>query len=222
MAHRNAWLAETLYAVLLCMPSWTSLLIASAAYALLSFGPTYIDVQHYSLDYLERAGPRLAPWLASFILLIGVVAQVYKRSRHRQRQLAPSKLEAIRALSWEDFEKQVCDAYRRRGYRVEKRGSDERKKDAYLVLRRQGELVLIYYQQWQAEEVGLSTVRSFYHSMAREQATFGILVTCGQFSTGALAFVQGKPLALVEGTALLERIGQLQQGRKKAAFVRSR
>jgi restriction system protein len=217
MVYRSVWLAEVLNAILFCMPGWISLLIASAVYAFLNFGPTYIDVHHYSLDYLEKMGPRLAPWLAGFILFVGIVAQIYKRSR-RRRQPPPSKLEMIRALSWEDFEKQVCDAYRRRGYRVEKRSGSKGTKEAYLVLRRQGELVLIHCQQWKAKEVGISAVRSFYRAMAREQATFGILVTCGQFTPQALAFVQGKPLALVEGIALLERIGQLQQGRKKAAL----
>ena len=49
--------------------------------------------------------------------------------------------------------------------------------------------------------------------MASEGVGRGILVTCGQFTLDAKAFVKGKHLELVDGAMLLEQISQVQESR---------
>ncbi|ABA56523.1 MULTISPECIES: restriction endonuclease [Nitrosococcus] len=214
MARRRSNIVESMYGIFLRTPWWVSLLVAGTAYAALNFGlPAYIDESNLFLKPFEPLGPLFAPWVTGFVLLTGAFAQLGKRSRRKllNRQ---SGLDSIRAMSWQSFEKLVGECYRRQGYRVEEKGGEGADGGVDLVLRRQGEVILVQCKQWKTRQVGVAKVRELYGVVAGENATRGILVTCGQFTPDARAFAKGKALELVEGTTLLERISEVQKHSK--------
>lgn len=200
-----------MYDIFLRTPWWASFLVAGAAYAALNFGlPTYVDESNLFLKPFEQLGPLFAPWIAGLVLLAGAIAQFGKRSRRKllKRQ---SGLNSIRAMSWQSFERLVGEAYRQHGYKVEERGGGGADGGIDLVLRHKNEITLIQCKQWKTRQVGVATMRELYGVVVSENAIQGVLVTCGQFTPDARAFARGKPLELVNGTALLALIGQVQK-----------
>jgi restriction system protein len=211
MARRQSNLIEDMHDIFLRTPWWVSLLVAGTAYAALDFGlPAYIDESNPFLKPFEPLGPLFAPWITGLVLLSGAIAQFGKVSRRKllERQ---SGLNSIRAMSWQSFEKLVGEVYRQRGYRVEERGGEGADGGIDLVLRHGDEIILVQCKHWKARQVGVATVRELYGVVVSENATRGILVTSGQFTPDACAFAKGKSLELVDGTALLARIEQVQK-----------
>ncbi len=112
---------EHLLVILAGMPWWVGLAFAVV---------TYVGVR-WLLPSLWPNNPVLHPlgvalshvaWLIAlpFVVVAGLSAL---GSGYRRRLLdTQSDLESLKALSWQDFERLVGEAYRRRGYAVEEVG----------------------------------------------------------------------------------------------------
>nr|WP_275261112.1 DUF2034 domain-containing protein [Nitrosococcus halophilus] len=83
------------------------------------------------------------------------------------------------------------------------------------------DIFLVQCKQWKTRQVGVAKVRELYGLVAGENATRGILVTCGQFTPDARAFAKGKSLELVDGTALLGRVSKVQKHSKMDPAIAS-
>jgi restriction system protein len=75
------------------------------------------------------------------IILFTHVLQRYPR--HPQEGL-----ETLRALSWQDFERLVGEAYRRRGYTVEETGGSSPDGEVDLVLYTGGRKTIVQCKRW--------------------------------------------------------------------------
>jgi restriction system protein len=76
----------------------------------------------------------------------------------RQRTLAD-----LAALSWEQFEEVIADAFRRHGCRVWETGGRGTADDGVdLVLARGGERTVVQAKHWRAQRLGVQTVRELY------------------------------------------------------------
>ncbi len=125
-------------------------------------------------------------------------------------------LEAIRAISWRQFEQLVGEAYRQRGYTVSETGGGGADGGVDLKLHRRGETTLIQCKQWKTRQVGVDKVRELYGVMMAERADRGILVSSGFFTRDAQAFASGKPLELVDGPALLKLVESVQNSSRQS------
>ena len=143
-----------------------------------------------------------------FVALMGVLAFFHKQTRRRLLDCQDS-LKSLKNLPWREFEMLVGEAYRRKGYTVEETGGGP-DGGVDLVLRRDGETVLVQCKRWKAHTVGVPVVRELYGVLMSEQATRALLVTSGEFTADAHTFAQGKPLELVNGPALLELVRGVQ------------
>jgi restriction system protein len=72
---------------------------------------------------------------------------------------AQTGIDSIRATSWSDFELMVGEAFRRAGYAVEERGGRSPDGGVDLVLRGDGERVVVQCKHWKDRLVGVSVVR---------------------------------------------------------------
>lgn len=153
--------------------------------------------------------PSFAPAVFMAFLLAWGVAELQKLSR---RRLASSQtgLDSVRALSWQEFEYLVGEAYRRRGYRVVETGSAAGDGGIDLELHGHGERVLVQCKQWRTQRVGVGPVRELYGVLMGEGADRAIFVTSGTYTSEAGAFADGKPLELVDGDGLTRLIGTVQ------------
>ncbi len=110
--------------------------------------------------------------------------------------------DAIRSLSWAEFEKLIEEALRRQGYAVTptKSGPDG---GVDLVLRKGDERFLVQCKQWKAYKVSVQVVRELYGVMAAEGVAGGFVVTSGAFTAEARKFSQGLNIQLIDGRSLI-------------------
>ena len=94
---------------------------------------------------------RFAPWLSLLVLLIWGGAELTKFV-NRQRLDNQKDLESIGRLSWLEFEKLLCEAFRRQGYSVEHRGGAGPDGGIDLMLRREGQKALVQCKHWKYRE----------------------------------------------------------------------
>jgi len=82
-----------------------------------------------------------------------------------------------------------------------------------LVLKKDGGLVLVQCKHWKSNKVGVNIVRELLGVITAKHATSGILITSGIFTQEAKNFASDKPIDLVDGTQLLQLIGNVQKDR---------
>ncbi len=127
-------------------------------------------------------------------------------SRHRRRYDDES-LGDIRDLSPDHFEKFVAGLFVKRGYEASIVGGDGDHGVDIVVTNPQGERELVQCKRWDRHWIGEPVVRDFYGAFMHDgQAVRGYIVTTSVFSDAARAWVDGKPIALIDGKGLVEAV----------------
>ena len=80
-----------------------------------------------------------------------------------------------------------------------------------MVLKKDGGLVLVQCKQWKSTKVGVNIVRELLGVMTAKHATSGVLITSGVFTQEAKNFAADKPIDLVDGSQLLQLVGDVQK-----------
>jgi restriction system protein len=140
------------------------------------------------------------------------IAGLRERVARRRRLNTATSLDALRALSWREFEHLVLAAYAKQGWSASltQRGADG---GADLILEGRGKKVLVQCKQWKTRQLGAPTIRELHPVMVTEKATSGIVVTCGLFSSEARALADTVDIDCVDGTGLL-RLVALTRGER--------
>lgn len=140
----------------------------------------------------------------------------WSRQRRRRRLLdIQTGLASIRALSWQDFERLVAEAYRRHGYRVRETGGGGADGGVDLLLFKGGKTIMVQCKQWRTKSVSAPTVREMWGLVAHHGYHGVKIVTVGGFTPEAQAFAKGKPMELVSGedlVRLIERVHPSKSG----------
>lgn len=123
----------------------------------------------------------------------------------------------LNKLSWQEFERQVGEVYRHRGYRVEEVGGGGADGGVDLRLRRDGQTSIVQCKRWRTFKVGVKPVRELFGVMAAERADRAIFITSGVYTEEALSFAQGKPIELVDGAQLAQMFRHVQAALKQSA-----
>lgn len=121
-------------------------------------------------------------------------------------------IEAIRAMSWREFETLVGEAYRRQGYNVEETGGGGADGGIDLILRGKDEKVIVQCKQWKTFKIGVRIVREMYGIMVSENADRVIIVASGTYTKDAIDFACNKPIELMDGKALVQLIRDVKAG----------
>ncbi len=80
-----------------------------------------------------------------------------------------------------------------------------------LVLKKNGEKLLVQCKHWKMEKVGIKVIRELFGVVTAEGATGGVIISSGRFSQEARDFSRGKPLELLGGSQLLNLISEVQK-----------
>jgi len=206
---RSGGLDDDLIALFAELPWWSVPVAAAAVFAVVAWVlpsafPARTAADRLSIGHLLLT-PTYAAVAAGLIALLGLVGQI-ERGRRRRLFGTNQNLDAVRGLSWQDFERWVGEAYRRQGFDVAEtaEGADG---GVDLVLRRGGETTYVQCKHWRASKVDVRPVRELFGVMASGGAQRGVIVTAGRFTTAAQSEAQGKPLALIGGNNLLRLLG---------------
>jgi restriction system protein len=212
MARRN----ESILDLLAQCPWWVSVVVSGAAFVSLKFILPLIHFKSMMFDSLAKGISGAAPLVALVLLLPAPIAAL--NSRRKRRLLDSQKgIDSIRALGWHEFEELVGEAYRRQGYKVAENTTPGPDEGIDLVLKKDGGLVLVQCKQWKSVKVGVNIVRELLGVMTAKHATSGILITSGVFTHEAKNFATDKPIDLVDGTQLLQLVGNVQKNREISA-----
>lgn len=123
----------------------------------------------------------------------------------------------LNRLSWQDFERQVAEVYRQRGYQVDEVGGGGADGGVDLRLRQDGTTAIVQCKRWKTYKVGVRPVRELFGVMAAERADRAIFITSGVYTEEALRFGEGKAIELVDGAQLAEMLRQFQSSLRQAA-----
>lgn len=191
---------------LVALPWWGSPLAALTAYLLFGYLiPSMVPADRPAFAGIKSAIPMLAP-IAGLLLLLPMPF-AYLNGRKKRRLIATNQhLDAIRALSWRDFEQLVAEAYRRKGYVVRENLNGGPDGGVDVRLERNGQLHLVQCKQWRAQKVGVSVVREMYGVMTAESAASAAIITSGFFTQDAKNFAEEKAIALVDGGQLVDML----------------
>ena len=206
MAKRNGSILDDL-----SLLSWrVSITFAAVIYLSLRYLVPLINFKNWMFKGMATAAQVLAPFLAGILLLPAAVS-AFNSWRKGQLLEKQTGIGTIRSISWQKFEELVGEAYRRRGYRVIENTAAGPDEGIDLVLKKGGSLILVQCKHWKSSKVGVNIVRELFGVMTAKHATSGILITSGVFTQEAKNFGADKPIDLVDGTRLLQLIGNVQK-----------
>ena len=194
---------------LIDLPWWFSLVVA----VLVFFGIRWLlPAVAGSNMFLRPLASAIQPvaWFFTLPFVLTAAFAALRASRRRDLLDSQSGLQSLRALSWQDFERLVGEAYRRRGYTIQETGGSSPDGGVDLVLYSGGRKTVVQCKRWRTAQVGVSAVRELYGVMVAEKTERAIFVTTGSFTKEANAFARGKPLELVDGEALAKLVEGVQ------------
>ena len=213
MSRRSPSLLELLIEV----PWWVSAALAAVAFVSLRYVfPAFVPKESFPAGAFGHGLKEAAPFVAFVFFLLAAALAAFRQLRERHLLDRQTGIHSIQALSWQDFETLVAEAYRRQGYSVEKRGGSQPDGGIDLILHREGK-VLVQCKHWKAQRVGVKEARELFGVVHAEKARGGVLVTSGRYTPEARDFVAGQPLTLVDGPALVSLLASVQQQRAATA-----
>ncbi len=221
MARKNTSFADDLIEA----SWWISVILAVLGYGLLKYaipamwgnshaapGPNGIPPDLF-LRGLAEVSPTLANWALLFLLSIaGLSFLNYLIRRKKRVSLFNSQkdMETLRSMSWQNFEKLVGEVYRKQGYTITETGGGGADGGVDLVLKKNGETILVQCKHWKMESVGVVIVRQLLGVVYDKKASGGIVITSGTFTQEAIDFSRGNPIQLVNGKELHAMIGRIK------------
>jgi len=179
---------NSLFAVLLRSPWWISLLIALLFAA------------------VARALLPADVWLfgaAGALPFVVIAAMAAWRQFNRPGPARVAAVEqAVRAMSWRDFQDRLAAAFERDGFVVQRLDSE-----ADLAVTRDGRTALVAARRWKAATHGLDAVQALQREADARQAHECLLVTLGALSDGAAAHAREHRMRVIgaDGLAVLLR-----------------
>ena len=181
---------NSLFAILLRSPWWVSVAAAAGIFA---------------------AARLVLPELYAFFValpfaVIGAYAGWQQRHAPSAARVADT-LQALRAMSWDEFSGAIEDAFAREGYSVSRTSGAE----ADFELEKAGRVSLVAAKRWKAARSGIEPLREL-HSAARARGAHEcIYVVAGEITDNAREFAAETKIRLVYGgelAKLLPRAGR--------------
>jgi len=184
---------NSLFAVLLRSPWWISIAVAAGIFALARL---WIPGLY-------------AFFLALPFLVIGCYALAQQLRTPNPERIAET-IEAIRAMSWDDFSAAIEDAYRSDGYTVTRIGGAA----ADFELARAGRISLVGCKRWKAARTGIEPLRELHAAGRAREAYQCIYVAAGEITDSARAFAAGNNIRLVHDAELAKLLPRAARGGK--------
>ena len=182
MARRRKSNTDAFLEDMISLPWWGSVAMGGfcwiAALLVLAWFPEKHPIQAF----------RSLWWLIPGVF--GMTAFVsFVKARRGQISLGQSRtLRDLQLVPWDKFEELSAAYYRARGYSVVHTGKAGPDGGFDLVLRKDGERILVQCKKYVREPVGVRMLREFYGVVISEGAHRGIFITTGDFTPDAMEF----------------------------------
>ena len=219
MAKKKTGLLEDLFDIATTFPWWVGCVLAVVAYGVLhryaaAEAATSVvpgQVGQLVISTFTQTLASVGQYVIPIPLLAGAAASFLGRRKRAGlvSVVAGDKSgDALRNMSWRDFELLVGAAFRLRGYTVTETGGSGADGGIDLKLVKDKEVFLVQCKQWRAYKVSVNIVRELLGVMAAQGAAGGFVVTSGVFTAEAREFAKGLNIELIDGEAISEMISQ--------------
>lgn len=219
MARRKSSIVEDLLEITAALPWWMGVVLAIIAYGVLhqyaSLGmpinPASGQRGYMVGEQMARAFAYYGQYILPLLFLTGAAASFLKRRKRRNLidTVGSGKTDdALRNLTWRDFELLVGEAFRMRGFSVTETGGGGADGGIDLILKKEGKIFLVQCKQWRTYKVSVNVVRELLGVMAAKGAAGGFIVTSGVFTAEAQSFARGQNIELIDCKALATMIDQ--------------
>jgi restriction system protein len=131
--------------------------------------------------------------------VIGCVSG-WRQLRAPSAKRVAERLEALRALSWEDFGPAVEEAFRRQGYEVARSGLA----GVDLELTRSGRVTLVSARRWKVARAGAEPLRELEAARRARDAQDCVYVAAGEVTEHATTFAAQNGIRLLQGAELAQ------------------
>jgi restriction system protein len=175
---------NSIFAILLRSPWWVSAALAAAMF----FLARLLIPAEYSI---------YAVFLALPFFVISAHT-LWKQLRAPSEDKVAARLEALRAMSWQEFSVALEDAFRRDGYsvkRIDRSGAD-------IEIVKAGRVTLVAGKRWKVGRTGIEALRELDAARVAHDAHDSIYIASGEVTDTARAFASKAGLRLVEGADL--------------------
>ncbi|WOB08377.1 restriction endonuclease [Piscinibacter gummiphilus] len=116
----------------------------------------------------------------------------------------------LAGIGWAEFERQVAEGFRHRGYAVsETGGGGGRAVD--MVLTRGQDRFLVDCKPWRTLAVGPAPVRELVALVRSREAAGGFVVSSGEFTDEARQLAESQPVQLIDGKVLRELLNTREE-----------
>jgi restriction system protein len=201
---------EGIFDMLATLPWWMSVVVAGIAYVFFKWVFPGLAGQSVFVKAMAQAFQGNAG-LISCIFLIPAPIAFFNASRRRKLFDAQTGIESIRAMSWQDFELLVGEAFRRQGYVVDEYGGSAPDGGVDLVLHKGAKTTVVQCKRWRERQIGAPLVRDLFGAMHAAGAHAAIFVSSGTYTADAVAFARAQPIRLVDGDELASMVATIQE-----------
>ena len=208
----------SLFAYCISLPWWISLVLAWGTGI---FGFVILDFVHLPLSGSNTIVGLLDQqihytkfrylFLVIMALFLSSGAMSFWRTQKQARFFEKQRnIESLKALSWQQFEHMVAEAYRRKGYHVKVNAQSGSDGGIDLILKKSGKTILVQCKRWKTSKVGVAIVREMYGLLQHHSADALKIVCVGEYTQDAQSFATGKPIELVTGNELVRLVRAVQ------------
>jgi restriction system protein len=203
-----------LIGALALLPWWACLLIAAVACVVLhgiASQPLPTSVKAHQLGNaltgtFTQSLASVAQYVVPVLCIPAALVSFLRRRKRRELLLdatdGGSTAAAIDAMSWQDFELLIAEAFRLQGFRVAEKGGAGADGGVDMELTKDGERWLVQAKHWRAKRVPVEVVRELAGVMPFRRAVGGYVVTSGTFTEPAKEFARGRGIKIINGEAL--------------------
>jgi restriction system protein len=199
-------LLEILEFVFRLIPPWTSIPIAVVGFLLI----VGLWNSKFPQSALQPFGLMFGALFAIICLIAGWKGVQFRRNQQAFLR-ADIDMQWVRGLRWQDFEQQMAEVYRQKGYQVEETGGGGPDGGVDLKLRKDGLTTVVQCKHWKTWKVNVKPVRELFGVMTAEGADSAIFITSGRYTSDALKFAAGKPIELIDQHGFLDLVRCFQK-----------
>ena len=171
----------------------------------------------------QQIGGMIAPlaWVVMFACWLAAAVSWGNARKRRSLHDTRSDLDSLAKISWREFEMLVGESFRRQGYDVLETGLGGKDGGIDLIVSKGRRRELVQCKQWKRRQVCVATVREMWGLVDHHRADAVHVVSVGGFTADAARFASGKPIHLITGRELLDRIRAAQTGAGRAPAAAS-
>ena len=177
---------NSLFAILLRSRWWVSGLVALGAFAAVRL-------------FLNEG----YAFFAALPFIVIAVMALWKQLRVPSGARLDAAIDALRAMTWEEFARALEQGYRRQGYSVKRvEGA------ADFELEKAGRLSLVAAKRWKASSTGAEPLKELVAAAEAREGAACVYVLAGEMTQNAQGFAKKAKIIWVRGADLVKLVGR--------------